>query len=228
LHLDALAHRTDVHERRGHARRGIETGQRLPSVIATGVFGRLAREPVAGKPRDPRAQHVHGLGTRSPFPPRRGIDVLPVPVHAHQELAARDPDPPHRRIHDLEPRADAPPHDDEVRESIRQRGHDHRRQQALVEVEVVDRHHDLFGVETELARDLLDGVDRCAVERRLTGLAQPAIARRQSEAVEDRLERRGAAVDGRGLDRLRDQEAHQRVTPRPGPCPRRGGARRRG
>jgi hypothetical protein len=224
LRLDAFADRAGANERRGHPRGGIETRQRLPPVVRRGTIDRLAREARARERGDARVQHVRRFGTRRPLPPRRGVDVLPVPVDAREKLAARDPDSPDGRIHDLKPCAGAAPDHDEMRESVGERDHDHRRQQLRVELEMIDRHHDLFGVEAELARDVLDRIDRRAVERGLTRLAQAAVAGRQSESVEQRLERRGTAVDGRRLDRLRNQEVHGPVTFRCEPCRRRGGA----
>ena len=56
-------------------------------------------------------------------------------------------------------------------------------------------------LEAELRRDLLHGVDRGAVEVDLAGLAQPAVAHRDGEAFEQRLEgRRPARAVGRDPD----------------------------
>src|SRR6266704_2110851 len=72
---------------------------------------------------------------------------------------------------------------------------------------MIDRHHDLLCLESELYRRLLDRIDRGAVHIRLTGLAQATVTHPDAEALQEALERCRAAVHGRGLHHLSRQEA---------------------
>ena len=60
---------------------------------------------------------------------------------------------------------------------------------ASAQQQVIDRHHHLLGVEAQALRQRLQRVDRRAVDRRLAGLAQAAVADADAEPLEQALER---------------------------------------
>ena len=67
---------------------------------------------------------------------------------------------------------------------------------------MVHRQHDLLGVQAELHGHVLQGIDRGPINVGLTRLAQATIAHGHAKAIEQTLERRRAAVHGRGLHHL--------------------------
>ena len=67
---------------------------------------------------------------------------------------------------------------------------------------MIDGDHDLLCLEPQAHGDLLDHVDRRAVEAGLTRLLQTWITDRDAEAFEEALERGRPAVHGRRLDNL--------------------------
>ena len=154
---------------------------------ASGAVKSVAARPVAKRLRRERE--------------RMRVDVA-------QEARATCPAPPPRRIHHLHPVAVHPPHDDEVREPGRQ-PHDHERGQRLrlLEQQVIDRHHHLLRVQAQALRHALQRIDRRAVDRRLAGFAQAAVADADAETFEQALERRRPAVQRGRLDHLGREEA---------------------
>ena len=142
-----------------------------------------------------------------PLAKRIGWHGLAVHEDPAQERGLADEGAAAARVHELHPAGARGPQDHEVGHAARREGDDDRRRGCgLGQQQVVDGQHHLLGVEAERDGDLLEGVDRGAVDVGLTGLAQAAVGDRQAEALEQALERGRAAVHGGGLDDL-DGEA---------------------
>ena len=129
-------------------------------------------------------------------------------VEVVEQLLRLHPASTEARVHDLQPPAQAAPHDDEVRRAVGVAPDEEGRERVgLREEKVIERQHDLLGVEPELHRHFLDDVDRRAVDVGLTSFSQAPVADRDAEAFEQALHGRRAAVHRRGLDDLRREEA---------------------
>ena len=84
--------------------------------------------------------------------------------------------------------------------------HDDRRECArLFHKEVVTRNHDLFARQTETVCDFFEGGDRRSVDVGLTGLAEPPVAYRETEALHQGFQGRGSAIHRGGLNDFGDQ-----------------------
>src|SRR5579864_6987605 len=86
---------------------------------------------------------------------------------------------------------------------------------------MIGRKHDLLRLEPELVGDFFDCVYGSAVHVGLAGLAKTAIVGVDAEALEQRFERRGAAVHVGGLDDLWNDEPGVRFHGFPIPAARR-------
>jgi hypothetical protein len=116
-----------------------------------------------------------------------------------------------RWIHDLKKSPSMAPNHDEVGLSSRSPGDDDRRKASGgVQDQVVFWDQDLFDVESKGLRDVLQDIDRTAVEVGLAALAEPGVVARESVADKKSVERDRAAVHGGNLDRLRDDAAAPR------------------
>ena len=190
-----------------HPRRGIERGDRPPRRIDQ----RRADQPrrVAHAERaQPRRQRRGQLLGRGDLAPRRRRDVHLVDVQLVDQVAARHPAPAARRIHHLHAPERVPPQHDEVGRAVRQpRDRDRRHRHVVGHRHVIDRREDLLRVEAELDGDLLERVDRRAVDVGLARLAEPAVAGGDAVAAQQRGEARRSAVHAGGLDDLGDEPA---------------------
>ena len=190
--------RTRRRARRASASRDRPAPRSRSSPASPGEMPSSPRTP-AGRRGTPRSRPTRARPP--PAPPCGGGR------RSSEEPARRRPAAPGGRVHHLDERAVAAPDDDEVGQPARVADdHDRRQAARLRQQQVVARHHDLLGLEAELRRDLLHRVDRGAVEVGLAGLAQAAVAHRDAEAFEQRLERRRPAVHRRGLDDLGGEE----------------------
>ena len=129
-------------------------------------------------------------------------------VEVGGELADGGPAAADARIHHLHERPDFAPDDDEMRGAGAGQTNDNERGQqgggGLKDV--VRRHHDLFGVEAQLARGVLHSVDGSAVDVGLAGFAEAAVVGCDAEAVEEAFEGRRSAVHVGGLDHFGREE----------------------
>jgi hypothetical protein len=114
-----------------------------------------------------------------------------------EETRASRPAPPGGRIHQLHDAAMAAPGYHEVGHPAGQ-PHDSESRQGLRlgQEHVVHRQYHLLGLEAELHGQLLQRVDRGAVDIGLTGLAQASVAHGDPEAFQQAFERRRPAVHG--------------------------------
>ena len=207
------------HDRLHQACAGVQRGDREPARIGQGALD----QAVAGGLRQagqahPLAQRVEELGRGGPLAPVGAGHALLVCEQVLGKGRAAQPAAAERRVHHLQPAAVAAPHHHEVGRAVGM-AHDHdRRQPARAgQEQVVGGDQHLLGRHAHLVGDVLDDIDRGAVDVGLAGFAQPAITDRHAEPLEDALQAGRAAVHRGRLDHLVRQ-----------PAPAAGAARGRG
>jgi hypothetical protein len=190
------------------------------SMRASGSMSRSTAAPAiqasvrsAGTPRAEarRRSGAEELGRAEPLAQALARDGHAVDEQAAEERVAADELAADGGVHDLDEAGGVRPDDHEVGQAAG-RAHDRDRGQGLglAQEQVVGGDEVLLGVEAEGDGDLLEGVDRGAVDLGLAGLAQAAVADGDAVAVEQALERGGAAVHGGALDHLDGEAAAAR------------------
>ena len=141
----------------------------------------------------------------SPSGDRHGHGVH---IRLFHELAAGWPATAYRGVHHLDESAVTPPRDHEVCQAVRAPDDDDRRERRCFRnTEVLPGNQDLFCVQTQSTRRVLDGVDRCAVDVGLARFAQPSVAGVYAISREEAAQGGRTAVHRGGLDHFREKQA---------------------
>src|SRR5438552_11609691 len=105
-------------------------------------------------------------------------------IHFFKERIGACPTPAARWIHQLQNRPMPAPSNDKMSQTVGKAHHKDRRQCAgFIQEKVVQRQDRLFGFQTELPGDFLDGVYGSAVDISLTGFTEPPVADRDAKTI---------------------------------------------
>jgi len=196
-------------QRRNQPGGGIERGQPAPCRVGQRPLDQhINRFRLQRQIAQPAAQWIEHAFAAGPFAPGFRVNRHRMDEQISEEPADGHPAPPDGRIHHLHQPAMAPPDHHKVGIAFRQPDHDQRRQRLTFrQQQMIGGHHHLGGVQAQLYRNLLECIDRRAVDTGLAGLTQARITDGDIEAFEEHLERRRATIHFRSLDHFGNQPA---------------------
>ena len=206
--LIAFGDGTLFNQFRRHPQGGVNQREGLPASIGARPSDQAARRLGAyPQLRRPAAECVDEAVRLGPGAPVCYRDSYAMLMQGLEENRLPYPSPSALRVHHLYQSTEGPPGDDEMQCAAWCRGqHDRRQRQCFAQQQMFARHDHLAGVATQHIGDLLERVDRCAVELGLAGFTQSPVLGRDARAAQHRGQGRRAAVHGGGLDDLGCEE----------------------